>query len=371
MKKQKKKGNRKGGKQIKHIFEAGIILLLGSGGILLFSSKVPAFARWYSENVYPLLVASVGRISGFLPFSAGEILIYLLLAVFAGTGLYTLIRSIRRGNGKERAFRWISGVLLGAGILFFLYTAGCGVNYYRTSFAEQEGIRTYSYSSDELQQICIWLTEEVNARSANVSRDENGVLKLDAPEGEGAVEAMERLSEKFPSLEGYYPLPKKLAVPEILSFQGLTGIYLPFTVEANYNGDITAYTLPFTACHELSHLRGFMEEKEANFIAFLACINSERTDFQYSGYLSGWVYCMNALYRTDRDKWLETREQLDIRAEKDLDANNLFWDRYEGPVRETAEQINDTYLKVNGQADGVESYDRMVDLIVAYFGEER
>ena len=87
-----------------------------------------------------------------------------------------------------------------------------------------------------------------------------------------------------------------MILSEVLSYQGLTGIYLPFTVEANYNGDMPAYDKPFTVCHELSHLRGFMEEQEANFIAFLACIGSERTDFQYSGYLSGWVYCMNALY---------------------------------------------------------------------------
>ena len=201
-----------------------------------------------------------------------------------------------------------------------------------------------------------------------VSRDDDGVMELNAPEQSGAVEAMRRLAEEFPSLEGYYPRPKELIVSEILSYQGLTGIYLPFTVEANYNGDMTAYNKPFTACHELSHLRGFMQEQEANFIAFLACISSGRPDFQYSGYLSGWVYCMNALYRADYESWQEVRALLDEEAEPDLSSNNAFWDRYEGMISETSERINDTYLKVNGQSDGVQSYDRMVDLIVAYFG---
>ena len=31
--------------------------------------------------------------------------------------------------------------------------------------------------------------------------------------------------------------------------------------------------------------------------------------------------------------------------------------------------VNDSYLKANGQADGVKSYNRMVDLLVAYYGE--
>ena len=54
-----------------------------------------------------------------------------------------------------------------------------------------------------------------------------------------------------------------------------------------------------------------MEEQEVNFVAFLACTGSERTDFQYSGYLSGWVYCMNALYRADYESWQEVRWMLD------------------------------------------------------------
>lgn len=87
---------------------------------------------------------------------------------------------------------------------------------------------------------------------------------------------------------------------------------------------MTAYNIPFTTCHELSHLRGFMQEEEANFIAFLACIGSERTDFQYSGYLSGWVYCMNALYRADQESWQEVRPLLAEEAGPDLEANSAF-----------------------------------------------
>lgn len=126
------------------------------------------------------------------------------------------------------------------------------------------------------------------------------------------------------------------------------------------------YNIPFTECHELSHLRGFMQEQEANFIAFLACEHAERIDFQYSGYLMAWIYSTNALYRADHEVWQEVRSGLDQSVEPDLEANSRFWDSYEGKVSEVANQINDTYLKVNGQSDGVKSYDRMVDLLVSY-----
>ena len=343
------------------------LLLVLSAGLMVLSVQAPDFAEWYSQNIYPVLVSAIGRLTGLLPFSLAEICLYLLLGALILSLICLCIGIARKGEAGRRLFAWFSCAVLAVSILAFLYTAGCGVNYHRKTFSSEEGIIASDYTAEELQEICIRLTEEVNSRAGKVSRDSDGVMILTAPEGERAVEAMEKLAEAFPSLKGYYPMPKKVAVSEILSYQGLTGVYSPFTIEANYNGDMTPYNIPFTACHELSHLRGFMEEKEANFIAFLACIGSDRTDFQYSGYLSGWTYCMNALYRADPEAWQETRSLLDKKAEADVWANSQFWNSYEGVISETADRINDTYLRANGQADGVRSYDRMVDLIMAYF----
>lgn len=296
-----------------------MLLLAISAALMALAAKQPGFAEWYSENIYPLFVNSLGRLWGLFPFSVSEIALYILIVVF----LLSLAAAVRKGI--HGAVPWLSCILLAAGILAFLYTICCGINYHRKSFSEEEGIITYRYTAQDLKEVCLWLTEEVNTISGEVDRDSSRVMTLEAPEGEGAV-------------------------------------------EANYNGDMTAYNIPFTTCHELSHLRGFMQEEEANFIAFLACIQSDRTDFRYSGYLSGWVYCMNALYRTDHEAWQEVRLLLAEEAEPDLEANSAFWDAYEGRISEAADKINDTYLKANGQADGVQSYSRMVDLIVAYFG---
>lgn len=363
---------------------AAVLLLVISALLMVFASGKPQFAEWYSENIYPVFVDSIGRLWGIFPFSVSELTLYILIAAFVLSAAVMVSKTVKGAKEKKAVQRqstdtavpagavqtaasWLSCILLAAGILAFLYTICCGINYHRKSFSEEEGIITHRYTAQDLKDVCLWLTEEVNALSGEVDRDSSGVMILEAPEGEGAVEAMRELAEEFPALKGYYPQPKKLLVSEILSYQGLTGIYSPFTVEANYNGDMTAYNIPFTTCHELSHLRGFMQEEEANFIAFLACIESARTDFQYSGYLSGWVYCMNALYRADYESWQEVRLLLNEAAEPDLSANTEFWDAYEGRISETADKINDTYLKVNGQADGVQSYSRMVDLIVAYF----
>lgn len=371
-------------------------ILFAAGFILMYISRISrAFAQWYSVHIYPVWVNVTGRLMGFFAFSVSEVLLYTVLLLAVLTFLRLMVRAVKKHAGKKDFLTWGCGLYVLAGVLFFLYVLNCGINYHRESFSESSGIEMESYTAEELKSVCLWLTEEVNSLSAAVVRDEGGVMRLgegsmeagkDAQETEGrkaggqaaaeplrkeAVRAMQRLGREYPELSGFYPNPKGLLCPWILSVQQLTGIYSPFTVEANYNSGIVDYNIPFTMCHELSHLRGFMQEEEANFIAFLASTGSDDMHFQYSGYLMGWKYCMNVLYKADYDAWEEVRAQLSGNIEADLAANRDFWDQYDGRIAEAANKVNDTYLKANDQSEGVESYSKMVDLIVAYRAKER
>ena len=76
---------------------------------------------------------------------------------------------------------------------------------------------------------------------------------------------------------------------------------------------MTPYNIPHTICHELSHLKGFMREDEANFIGYLACIRSDDPMFRYSGYLTGWIYAGNALAKADVESYSQFYGELDQR----------------------------------------------------------
>lgn len=352
----------------KQLVKAGAVLLAMSGILLVAARTMDGFADWYSRVIYPVCVNTLGRVMGVFPFSVSEILLYLLLTVV----LYWIIRSVfLHCAARKREKRMKQGAIslfLLASILFFLYAVNCGVNYYRETFSESAGIKIEEYSVEELKEVCRWLTDEVNERSDMVKRDEKGLMTLDEVDVEQeAVVSMKNLEEEYAVLRGYYPKPKPLLNHWILSIQNLTGVYSPFTVEANYNHGMVDYNIPFTACHELSHLRGFMEEKEANYIGFLACLGADVEEFRYSGYLMGWIYCTNVLYEEDYEAWEELRGELKDSVLQDLRANSGFWAKYDTAVAEVSDKINDTYLKANGQQDGVESYDRMVDLIVTEY----
>lgn len=324
-------------------------------------------AQWYSEHIYPWIVSLIGRFFGIFPFSVAEFLLYVGILLLVGSLVRIIYRLIKKKADKKEGLRYLRRLGIIALILAALYMTNCGINYHRNSFAESIGLKADTYTVDELKGVCMDLTERVNTYAGQVERDEDGVMVLSGNEREEAVAAMERLGEKWDVLAGYYPKSKPLAFSAFLSVQNLTGIYSPFTVEANYNQDMTPYNIPFTACHELSHLRGFMQEEEANFIAWLACKDAPETELQYSGSMLAWIHCMNVLYEEDRAAWSEIREILSEEADVDLRENSKFWDKWDGAVAEVSEQINDNYLKANGQKDGVQSYGRMADLVVAYY----
>ncbi len=329
--------------------------------LLAAARKIQGFADMYAETVYPVLVGTVGRFFGIFPFSVVEIGLYALVAFI----IVSAVRFIRR----KKFLRMISVYAFIAGLLLFLYSVGCGVNYYREPFSayyidnlrEVKGREpVLSAGEGDLAGMLEWLTGEVNA-----AREE-----FDASSGnyeglrEKGVAAMNKAAGIYPELSGYYPKPKPVFISLILSVQQYTGVYSPFTVEANYNRDMISYNIPHTICHELSHLRGFMREDEANFIGYLACTGSDDADMRYSGYLLGWIYAGNALAKSDPEEYERLRGGLLESVREDLAENNAYWDRYDGKPAEAAEKMNDTYLKANGQSEGVKTYGRVVDLML-------
>ncbi len=372
-----------------------VLLLIAGGGLLWEAREVNGFAEWYSRTVYPALVAVIGRFWGIIPVSVVEGLLYGGIVLL----LYWLIRYIRRPLVLVKNYMTVAAVLL------FLYAACCGVNYYRVPFssyyivelnqreneastenAKDAGIDVEEAKGEEnvslkgegilyendpnriLKELCLWLTAHVNQARKELDQAEGNYENVQ----EKGVNAMKRLAEQYPSLDGFYPQPKPVAISWILSVQQCSGVYSPFTIEANYNHDMVAYNIPHTICHELSHLRGFMREDEANFIGYLACQGSENADFRYSGYLLGWIYAGNALAKLDYEAYNRIHAMLEAPIIADLDENSAFWDQYEGEVAEFQEKVNDAYLKANGQADGVKSYGRVVDLmLVDYIANHR
>ena len=189
-------------------------------------------------------------------------------------------------------------------------------------------------------------------------------------------------------------------------------------MEAHYNNIAPYNERALTALHELAHVAGFMREEEANFIAFLAARESGDTELMYAAYLdifnrivssfSDEIYeqlplrfkeLFDRLAEQTNSEWQEWHDDegmhkyfwggdlLPVQVHIDLDAQNDFWwnrwyslvlddegeviDVIANPVSEVisdvSSSVNDTYLKFQGQEDGIYSYGRMTDLVYAVY----
>ncbi len=400
-----------------YLIITGIILLLFTLSGSLAAGFIPGFSDLYSHTIYAFLTGTFGRLIGLLPFSLSECLLYILILYLSSSLLLCVIKPFlslllrylekmddanekdtsddadendKVEHGHEDRYRYSKGLRTVLQIcpgfpdflpilfflvclLLFLYMFQCGINYRRSSFAEESGIQIQRHSIEDLESLCRYLAERVNeteqltGRKGQTESTPPPVFRFLRLAGKEGQASMRRLGEEYPGLSGSYPYPKPLLNPRLLTVQKLTGVYSPFTLEANYNSEIPYYNIPFTICHELSHLRGYMQEEEANFIAFLACIGSSEPYFNYSGYLSAWVYCGNALAAQDYDAFASIYTTLNRRSMQDLDFNREFWKKYDGKLAETTDQVNDAYLKANGQEQGVRSYGMVTDLILEYY----
>ena len=159
--------------------------------------------------------------------------------------------------------------------------------------------------------------------------------------------------------------PKGVLFSEAMSYMQIVGVFFPFTMEANVNVHTSPINIPFAMCHELSHISGFMREDEANYLAYLACMAGDSREFAYSGAVEALVHASNALYRKNVRMYDQVMEGLSDGVRRDLAADAAYYDAHKSAFGDFSQSVNDAYLRVNNQTDGVYSYGRMVDLMLA------
>lgn len=332
----------------------------------------PAFTeKYYSRGLYPFIMQPYSKLTGLIPVSIAELLIFAAI-------IYILIKIIyliftRRTDKKSRFLSFLINIIMVASILFFAQTIIWGINYERLSFANNANLNVRDSSVEELEALCIKLIENTNMLREQVSEDSNGVMKVEGGFKslvERAQLGYDEASKIYPFLKGKYGKPKPVLLSRLMSHTNIIGIFTGLTGEANVDTDITDMELPSTIMHEKAHQHGFANEDEANFIAYITCKNHPHADFRYSGSVLALQHSMNALYSVNKDKYFELMGLLGEGYLRDLNKQHEYWKQFQGPAKEVAEKINDTYLKMNGIKDGTKSYGRMVDLLLAEFREK-
>lgn len=348
------------------------LLIFFPAGLLLTAcaARKPAFAEWYATGIYSALSSAVNRLTGLVSFSIAELFVILFFLLILAAVLGFAAGLIRRKTGRPLfALKFFINLAAFLSIIYFLFTVTCGINYYRYPFAKTCGLKVQPSSKSELEELCTSLVSEIDRLRPGLKTDRQRIMELRQNDlhltAREAMRAYDQMQQDYPLLRSGYSAPKLVHFSRIMSRCEITGVFFPFTMEANVNADVPEYTIPVTMCHELSHLRGYMREDEANFIGYLVCRKSNDPDFRYSGDMLAFTYASNALFSVDADSAGKIDSRLVPGARRDLAYNSEYWEQFQGPVAQASSSVNDRYLKANRQSDGVNSYGRMVDLLLA------
>lgn len=324
----------------------------------------------YTRGVYPHVVNALSFLSRGTGFSVGEVFTGLILfAACACAILFCVGLARRRGGRRGWVLAWLRFMAWGAAVLFWLFLFAFGLNYQRPLLFELLGYEQRKAEPVELEALGRMMVESVNR-----AYEEAHAGGRSAPD---EVEIVKLLNESFDSAaelkllpRGNYAPPKPLLSSEVMTRLGISGVYFPFTAEPNYNADIPDFQTPFTIAHELAHQRGVARESEANFVAYVVCVNSRDPFVRYSGYRNG-LGVLSELYRVEPEKARELSRQLGPGYREDSRRAALFWAKAAGAAGALSQRVNDLYLRANRVKAGVADYSNSTTLIIAYHLRQR
>jgi len=345
-----------------------LIILLFGLTVKITATQSAAFADFWQSKVASFPRAALAYMTNLLPFSLAEFLVLTVPLTIA-----ILIRIAAKGSTDTwtKTFRYSFNLLAAASLVFSLFLICFSAGYSTTSLDRRIGADRQKVSAQELYDTAGALLQGVKENSGNITfyDGENTYMPYSQAELNKKLNAAyKKACEKYTFLSNFTSNPKAVMLSEPWTYTHIAGVYTFFTGEANINVNYPDYTIPYTAAHEMAHQRGISREDEANFMAFLVCLESDDEYIKYSAYANTYEYVASALYSADKDLYKQLYANVPELLKNEMRSYNAFFEKYrENTVAKVSDKVNDTFLKVQGQEQGSKSYGLVVDLLVAYY----
>lgn len=347
-----------------------IIYAIGALCVILYIVFLcsPTVSDFFNRYISPITRVPLAKLTGWIPFSVAEFLLLLVpfIVVFvAWLGIK------KYSSSWKKLVSFCLTIISIAAYVFSTFTIGFVPAYRGSTLDQKMGLDKQPVSAEELYSTATIVVNELNELNGAIKYSQSTDFSV-MPYGfdelnDKLMEAFETVSEKYDFLQSFTSNVKKIMLSEPMTYTHISGVYTFFTGEANINTNFPDYTLPYTAAHELAHQRGIAREDEANFVAFLVCINSTDDYIRYSGYLNMYEYLAGPLSRADRDYYSRVYYSLPDNVILEMRAYSEFFDKYrENIVEKVSESVNNSFLTING-TQGTISYGLVVDLAVAYY----
>jgi hypothetical protein len=275
-----------------------------------------------------------------------------LLAVAIDIGRY-------RRQWTRLAGRLVMRTAVWTAALYVLFLLTWGLNYRRERLSDKLQFDPTAISADAARSVAV---TSVNALNALHGRAHSAGW---APFGSiepSLAKAFDRVQKDLGARSRFsLSRPKATLLDFYFRRAGVAGMTNPYFLETLVERNLLPFERPFVVAHEWSHLAGFADESEANFVGWLTCLRGSVPE-QYSGWLFLYDELAGAVSRSDR---AALAEQLGPGPRADLQAIVQRLRRQVSPTVSAAGwRVYDRYLKANRVEAGARSYAEVVRLVL-------
>lgn len=341
-----------------HRLAAAALVLLTAAAVALPwpADRVEAL---YAGRWYPALQALLSTQSNRLPFPLFDLGLLAGLLLIGARVATSIVATRRHGRSAWRAtphVLWHLTVMTGAAYLWFVIA--WGGNYARPSVEARLGLSAAPVQPAEISRLLDAIVRACN-REVDAAHRVGFPGAHDVPPALiAALHAVERDRGRVrPTVPSR---PKATWLGPWFQAAGIDGMLAPLALETLVAPDLTPPERPFVLAHEWAHLSGEAPEAEASFMAWQV---TERADApaRYSAALALFAETAAQVPQAERIRALEA---LALPVRQDLAAVAARAAARSAVARQVAWRTYDGYLRAQGVDDGVQSYSRVVSLVI-------
>ncbi len=352
---------------------------LVAGVLGAMSWALTAFAQTHTElvdMVYPyitrLIQTFLTQWSSAVPFCVWQVLLLAVgMAVLASIVLMVVLR--------WNPFQWFGWVLAAASLALLLHTGLYGLNFHAGPLADDIRLEMADVTVSQRVAAATYYRDKANDLAEQVQRNADGTVAFDDFEtlATQAADGFHTMTyDKAISIFAGSTVPvKELGWADSFTKRGVTGVTVSITGESAVNPQIPAISMPFAICHEMAHRMIIVNDRDANFAAFLACDANSSVQFRYSAYFMAYLYCYRDLEADSgsaaKTALSELRAGMSDKLSQDIIDYESFWMLYKDPMEVQAEGgFNNIYLLAAKDEENAAPEPTITDLLTSWHYQE-
>lgn len=334
-----------------------VALVVLAIGVALAPIPAGTIERLYSNALYLTMQRGLTGLSNLVPFALIDVLLLAGLVWLAWQITRAVVRTRPEGWGRV-AVGLLARMATAVAVLYLLFLATWGLNYRRVPLTGRVRFDPQAVSPDAARVLALTTVGHVNDLYDRVHSPEPDLGVVDA----SLAGAFARVQEALGANRQARPArPKRTLLDVYFKAAGVEGMTDPYFLETLLVSNLLPFERPFVVAHEWSHLAGFADEGEANFVGWLTCVRGSEAA-RYSGWLFLYGQVAGALKESER---AEIAGRLGPGPRADLRAVAERVRLHVSPVLSDAGwRVYDRYLKANRVDAGTASYAGVVRLVL-------